>query len=74
MPFTQMINIKHIILGTWYNVFNKKQDVSNPRLDICSCCPDKKYLLGIGYICKHCGCVLKSKTTINDEKCPINKW
>ena len=29
-----MIKIKHIILGTLYNIFNKKKDISNPRLKI----------------------------------------
>ncbi len=69
-----MIKIKHIILGTLYNIFNKKKDISNPRLKICYKCKDKKYIFLVGYICKHCGCVLKSKTPVEDEKCPMNKW
>ncbi len=66
--------IKHIILGTLYNIFRKKQNISTPRLKICNNCNDKKYIIWIGYICKHCGCVLKSKATVEDEHCPMNKW
>ncbi len=66
--------LKHIILGNLYNIFNKKQDISNPRLEICYKCPYKKNIKGIGYICKKCGCILKAKTTIINEKCPLNKW
>lgn len=69
-----MVKLISIILGTFYNVFNKKKNISSPRLEICNKCQDKKYIFGIGYICKHCGCILKSKTTILNEKCPINKW
>ena len=42
-------------------------------IKICNNCNDKKYIIWIGYICKHCGCVLKSKATVEDEHCPMNK-
>lgn len=66
--------IKHIIKGTYNNIFNKEQELSRSRLIKCYLCKDKKYLFGLGFICKHCGCVLKSKTTVKDEKCPAGKW
>lgn len=69
-----LMKIKHIIIGTYNNIFNKNSTISNPRLQICIKCKDKKYIFKIGYICKHCGCVLKSKTTVQDEKCPVGKW
>jgi hypothetical protein len=25
-------------------------------------------------ICSECGCPIKSKTTVEDEKCYLNKW
>lgn len=69
-----VIKIKHIIKGTYNNIFKKEQELSRSRLVKCYLCKDKKYLFGLGFICKHCGCVLKSKTTVKDEKCPAGKW
>lgn len=69
-----LMKIKHIITGTYNNIFNKQQKLSKSRLLECCLCDDKKYIFGLGFICKHCGCVLNSKTTIQDEKCPVGKW
>lgn len=69
-----LTKIKHIIVGTFNNIFRKNLNISNPRLDICKNCKEKKYIWKIGFICKQCGCILESKTTIEDEECPINKW
>lgn len=66
--------IKHIILGTLNNILNRNKEIANPRLNICKRCSEKKYIFKMGYICKQCGCVLKSKTTIKDESCPLKKW
>lgn len=69
-----MVKIKNIILGTYYNIFNKNKELSCKRLDICNRCSDKTTIKKIGSICNHCGCVLNSKTTVKQEKCPIGKW
>jgi hypothetical protein len=26
------------------------------------------------YICDQCGCILKSKASVDSEKCLMNKW
>lgn len=28
----------------------------------------------LGDICDHCGCILDSKTRVEDEHCELNKW
>lgn len=75
MSCKQMVKkIKHILLGTYYNLFHKKQEVAYPRLKICAQCEHNKVLFRFGNYCNICGCLLKSKTTVLDEKCPMNKW
>ena len=69
-----VMKIKHIIVGTYNNIFNKEQELSKSRLTKCYLCKDKKYIYQLGFICKHCGCILKSKTTVKDAKCPVGKW
>ena len=71
MSFRKMVNI---IVGTLNNVFHYNKEVSNSRLIICKDCPYHKVLWKFGSICKQCGCVLESKTTVTYEKCPMNKW
>lgn len=69
-----MIKVKNIILGTWFNLFNRNKEISCARLDICNKCSDKTHIKKIGHICNHCGCILKSKTTVIKEHCPMDKW
>ena len=69
-----LVKIRNIVIGTYNNIFKREQDLSRKRLTECYKCEDKIYIVGLGFICKHCGCVLKSKTTVFDESCPINKW
>jgi len=66
--------IKHIIVGTYNNIFNKNQQIAKPREEICKMCSHRENLMGIGTICNICGCVIESKTTVKDEHCPIDKW
>ena len=63
----------NIIKGTYYNIFNKKQDLADERLHICNKC-DLKVKSPVGDICDHCGCILDSKTRVEDEHCELNKW
>lgn len=69
-----LTKFKHIILGTYYNMTNKKTEISYPRLQICKTCENNKIQLCFGNYCDICGCILKSKTRVIDEKCPVNKW
>lgn len=66
--------IKHIIIGTYNNLFHKEQLLSKERLGICKKCEKRKYIFLLGSICTECGCILKSKTTVKDENCPDGKW
>lgn len=75
MSLWKMVNkFKNIIIGTYNNIFNKNNIISKPRLEICNICEYKVKVKGIGDICGICGCILKSKTTVDNEKCPKNKW
>lgn len=66
--------VKRVFTG-WYNRFTgKNMELGKQRLEICMKCEDKLRLLGDEYICSHCGCPLKSKTLVNEEKCSLNKW
>lgn len=65
--------IKNIIKGTIYNVLRKEQKLADERLPICKKCEhikDTKF----GEICSLCGCILESKTRVEDEHCELNKW
>ena len=46
-----------------------KSETVHHRLEICRTCPHKK-----GMICGKCGCIIKAKTRLGREKCPIGKW
>ena len=41
------------------------------RRNICDSCEFKSRVMGV---CKKCGCVIKSKTTLKASHCPIGKW
>ena len=66
--------IWNIIKGTYFNITNKHQDKADKRLAICNICNKTEILYGVGKICTMCGCVLESKTRVDDEKCEMNKW
>ena len=65
--------IRNIIVGTFRNVFNKKQDLATQRLVICETCEHRIKFAG-QYICDQCGCILESKVRVEDEHCMIDKW
>ena len=64
----------HVILGTYRNIFNKNTSLSDKRMKICNECNKKQRLTKKISICSECGCILGSKTKVNDESCPMNKW
>ena len=68
-----LIKIWHIIIGTYRNVFNKKQDLATQCLKYCNKCEHRIMFMG-QYICNQCGCILESKVRVEDEHCIIDKW
>ena len=65
--------VRNIIIGTYRNIFNKKQDLATIRLKHCKKCEHRIPFLG-QYICDQCGCILESKVRVEDEHCMIDKW
>jgi hypothetical protein len=65
--------IRNIIIGTYRNIFNKKQDLATQRLKYCNKCEHRMMFMG-QYICDQCGCILESKVRVEDEHCVIDKW
>ena len=68
-----LIKIWHIIIGTYRNVFNKKQDLATQLQKYCNKCEHRIMFMG-QYICDQCGCILESKVRVEDEHCIIDKW
>jgi hypothetical protein len=69
---------KNIVKGISNAVIGYTTDTSSKRLETCKKCNDKKIIASFGkknvYICKHCSCLIEAKVTIDNEKCPLNKW
>ena len=65
--------VRNIIIGTYRNIFNKKQDLATQRLKYCNKCEHRMMFMG-QYICDQCGCILESKVRVEDEHCMIDKW
>jgi hypothetical protein len=58
------------------DLFDPNQPRSNKeliesRLEVCNACEffNKRLLK-----CKQCGCFMKLKTTLQEAKCPLDKW
>lgn len=66
--------IKNIFLGTWWNITKQKNELAEKRLAICESCEFRKQITKNEYICSCCGCILTSKTRVEDEHCEMNKW
>jgi hypothetical protein len=49
--------------------------LKNHRRELCNSCPEM-YVQGISNakICGKCGCIVLTKTTILNAKCPLGKW
>jgi hypothetical protein len=65
--------LKNIIVGNWRNLRGYTSDEQIRRLKICKSCEHNIKYMGIR-ICEQCGCILKSKASIVEEKCLMNKW
>lgn len=60
--------IYNIILGNWRNWRNYHSDTAQARLKICKDCEHNVKFLNTR-VCNKCGCIIKAKVTIDDEKC-----
>ena len=67
------LKIRNIIIGNWRNLTGYTSDEQKRRLDICKSC-EHNFKFSGARICDLCGCVLKSKASIDSEKCLMNKW
>jgi hypothetical protein len=65
-PFT-------IIKGNLFRLFKRNNLLYKHRYIICIQCPNLEKTK-IGEVCGLCGCPLKSKLRVKDEKCEINRW
>lgn len=62
-----------IIKGHWYNYKDKNNKLYKIRYKHCNYCKEKEDSR-IGELCGLCGCPLKSKLRIREEKCELNRW
>ncbi len=67
------LKLRNIIVGNWRNLTGYTSDEQRRRLDICNKCEHKIKYMG-SYICDQCGCIIKSKVSVESEKCLMNKW
>ena len=67
------LKIRNIIVGNWRNLIGYQSDEQKRRLDICKSCKHNIKIFDTR-ICDLCGCILKSKASIESEKCLMNKW
>lgn len=68
--------IKHplsIVKGNWFRFLDKNPLLYARRYKHCNFC-EFKADSPIGEICDLCGCPLKSKLRVKDEKCELNRW
>lgn len=70
----KLVKLWHILEGTFRNIFRLYPNYSYKRLRICNSCKNKEYIPLFGYCCNQCGCIIKSKICVKNEKCPADKW
>ena len=67
------LKLRNIIVGNWRNLIGYTSDETKRRRQICKMCNYNVNYLGT-HVCDCCGCPIKSKTTVESEKCLMNKW
>ena len=67
------LKLRNIIVGNWRNATGYTSDEQIRRIKICKNCEHNIKYMGTR-ICDQCGCIIKSKTSIESEKCLMNKW
>lgn len=71
---------QNILEGTSNILFptDESRTLAEPRIRICLECKNSKELLKVNgksvNQCTLCKCIIQIKTTVQDEKCPIDKW
>lgn len=68
-----LLKLKNIIIGNWRNLTGYQSDRMKRRLDICKTCEHNIKFMN-SRVCELCGCILKSKASVENEKCLMNKW
>lgn len=63
----------NIIKGNWFRFRNKENKLYLERYSKCNLCGDKE-MTPIGEVCGRCGCPLKSKLRVKEEKCELDRW
>lgn len=74
MSCKALVKIRNILIGNINNLFGWNKEISNPRMEICNRCEYAREIFKFGKICDLCGCILSSKTTVENEHCKLNKW
>ena len=66
---------EHVKSGSKFWTSDAKK-LSDERLAICKECEHSRDMFARGWInyCNKCGCMLKIKTRIKSNQCPIGKW
>lgn len=67
-----MKKITSIILGWWFWITNRNNDLAKSRLKICADCELLKW-----FVCTGCGCPIQAKSRLKSENCPhpdMDKW
>jgi len=67
------LKLRNIIVGNWRNLTGYTTDEVKRRRSICKHCTSNIKYMGTR-ICSECGCIIKSKTAVENEKCYLNKW
>lgn len=66
--------IRHIIKGWYYRMKGVNVELMTERLEKCKECEEKTALTRNISVCGICWCELKAKSSLEEEKCPLNKW
>lgn len=67
-------HIVSVIKGNWMRLTGGNTRLYHIRRRSCMSCTERESVKGVGEICGICGCPLKSKLRVEDEKCGLNKW
>lgn len=65
--------IPAIVKGNIKNALHMESELSKERMMLCDNC-EKERRIVLFKVCSVCGCVLKAKTKVDDEQCPLGKW
>ena len=73
MVKTLFKKLRNIIIGNWRSMTGYSTDEVKRRRQICKLCEHNIKYGGVR-VCEECGCIIKSKTAVESEKCLMNKW